>query len=243
MAQKAGLSVTPRPTVTASFKTPFVQNLWDVLATVAKAGEAPPEADSSAGAEAETSEDSLFVLGLPADGDVDQRLLRAIVNREDNELTFQLEAQAKPAEAPPPEVVAVSNAIGGIVGLLNALRDGLADSGTLIGSNTISFSVEKSKWSCPHLGLPARSVTEGIAESGLATAIAVDAIGFDLTSGVSGLKKVVISDFNSTDYFVSCYSNAVLSFADIDFGVSADGIQSLVTKGFFLLKEVGHVRG
>lgn len=235
--------MNPRPTVIASFKTPFVQGLWDVLAAAAKAGEAPPEADSSAGAEAETSEDSLFVLGLPADGDVDQRLLRAIINREGNKLKFQLEAQAKPAEAPPSEVVVISEAIGGIPGLLQALQDGLADSGTLIGSNTITFVVEKSKWDCPHLSYPARPVTQDIAESGLASAIAVDAIGFDLTSGVSGLKKVLICNLDDAHYFVSCSCHSVLSFSDIDCGLSADGIQSLVTKGFFSLKEVGHVGG
>lgn len=243
MAQKAGLSVNPRPTVIASFKTPFLQGLWDVLANAAKAGEAPPEADSSAGAEATTAENSLFLLGLPAAGDVDQRLLRAIINREGNELTFQMEAKAKPAEPPPSDVVALSNAIGGITGLLNALQDGLADSGTLIGSNYITFGVDKSQWDCPHLGIRTQPITVGIVESSLASAISVDVIGFDLTSGVSGLKKIVIDNGDNTHYSVLCCSSAVLSFSEIDFGLSADGIQSLVTKGFFSLKEVGHVRG
>lgn len=245
MAPNAGPNVTPRPTVFASFKTPLIQSLWDILAGAA--GESPASTDSTAVQEAGDATaagapaQDLFVLGLPASDNADQRLLRLSVEKDTSGLFFRLEARPKPAEPPPVEIEAISQRLGGIAGLLGILDRELASTKPISGDCLIAFHVAKSQWDCRHLGIPANPVTSGMIESSLASAISIQSIAFDLANGVSGLKKVIInSNDDGKQYDVYCQSSSLLSFAAGDFLAFASDLQALALKGFFSRLENTH---
>ena len=242
--------MNPRPIVIASFKTPFIQSLWDILATAEAAGE-PPSSDSEVAiaASQESGADStpeesgssepdagILVIALPTEDSPDQRYIALSAVRRESSITYQLQVIIKPNEAPPENIIAESNHLGGISGLLSTLNTYLADHQPLIAHYAISFDVSKLQYDCPKIAM-----SPTIEDSEIAAKLIVNSIGFKFENGIHGLKSVMLGDKSKESFFVICDSKSTIQFKHNDLFCYADNVRSLIEKSFFKHKDTANV--
>jgi|JI6StandDraft_1071083.scaffolds.fasta_scaffold47881_2 hypothetical protein len=249
MALKAGQKVTPRPTVSASFKTPFIQSLWDILAQAEAAGdsasddaESPAATSESAAVDSATASEKtatgneVFVIALPAEDSPDQRYiaLRA-VNRQTH-VAYRLQVIPKPDGTPPLDIAAQSSQLSGVSGLLDVLDKQLAAEQPLISQFSISFNLPKSQYDCPSI-----ISSPAIGNSELASKLTVNGIGFKFADGILGLRNTFIGEQSEDAYSVFCDSKSTLSFLGYDLFSYADSVRALIKKSLFRQKDATHV--